>query len=77
VTGVDVGFVVTEPTMSGIPDLNRALQLLEHFSVMPFVCVNMYDINMENTERTLNFCRENDIKVAGSSFEPSSHRSNR
>jgi MinD superfamily P-loop ATPase len=65
VTGVDAGFVVAEPTMSGIHDLNRALQLLEHFGVMPIVCVNMYDINMENTEKILNFCRENDIEVAG------------
>jgi MinD superfamily P-loop ATPase len=48
VTGVDAGLVVTEPTMSGIHDLKRALQLLEHFSVTPLVCVNMYDINMNN-----------------------------
>jgi len=42
VTGVDAGLVVTEPTMSGIHDLKRALQLLEHFNVQPFVCVNTY-----------------------------------
>lgn len=65
VTGVDAGFVVAEPTMSGIHDLKRALQLLEHFSVIPLVCVNMYDINMENTEHIQSLCRENDIKVAG------------
>ena len=65
VAGVDAGFVVTEPTMSGIHDLKRALQLLEHFKVTPVVCVNMYDINMENTEKILRFCRENNIEVAG------------
>jgi MinD superfamily P-loop ATPase len=65
VTGVDVGLVVTEPTMSGIHDLQRALQLLEHFSVTPLVCVNMYDINKDNTEKILGFCKENSIEVVG------------
>jgi len=50
VTGVDAGLVVTEPTLSGIHDLERAVQLLRHFNVRPFVCVNMYDINEDNTE---------------------------
>jgi len=65
VTGVDVGLVVTEPTMSGIHDLKRALQLLKHFNVPPFVCVNMYDVNRDNTEKILSFCKENSIEIAG------------
>jgi MinD superfamily P-loop ATPase len=65
VTGVDAGLVVTEPTMSGIHDLKRALQLLEHFNVQPFVCVNTYDINKDNTEKIESFCKENGIDVIG------------
>ncbi len=65
VTGTDAGLLVTEPTMSGIHDLKRTLQLLEHFSVMPFVCVNMHDINRDNTEKIVSFCRENNIEVVG------------
>jgi MinD superfamily P-loop ATPase len=65
VTGVDVGLVVTEPTMSGIHDLKRALQLLKHFNVPPFVCVNMYDVNRDNTDRILSFCKGNSVKIAG------------
>jgi MinD superfamily P-loop ATPase len=71
VTGVDAGLVVTEPTMSGIHDLKRALQLLEHFSVTPLVCVNMYDINVDNTEKIIRFCRENSVEIVGQvSFSP-------
>jgi MinD superfamily P-loop ATPase len=71
VTGVDAGFVVTEPTVSGIHDLQRALQLLEHFHIQPFVCVNKYDINTENTEKIVEFCGENGVKVAGKiPFDP-------
>ena len=65
VTGVDAGLVVTEPTMSGIHDFKRALRLLEHFNVTPFVCVNMYDINKDNTEKITRFCKENSVEIAG------------
>jgi MinD superfamily P-loop ATPase len=65
VTGVDVGLVVTEPTMSGIHDLERALQLLKHFNVPPSVCINMYDINRDNTEKIARFCKKNGVHVAG------------
>jgi MinD superfamily P-loop ATPase len=65
VSGVDVGLVVTEPTLSGIHDLQRALQLIKHFNVTPLVCVNMYDINKDNTEKILRFCKENSIEVVG------------
>lgn len=65
VTGVDTGLIVTEPTMSGIHDLKRALQLLAHFNVQPFVCINMYDINKDNTEKIESFCKANNIEVIG------------
>jgi MinD superfamily P-loop ATPase len=65
VTGADIGLVVTEPTMSGIHDLKRVLQLLKHFNVRPFVCINMYDVNRDNTEKILSFCKENSIEIAG------------
>jgi MinD superfamily P-loop ATPase len=65
VTGVDAALVVTEPTMSGIHDLERVLGLLEHFNVVPFVCINMYNINADNTNKLLDFCKENGVEVVG------------
>ncbi|MDH5482689.1 MAG: ATP-binding protein [Candidatus Bathyarchaeota archaeon] len=65
VTGVDAGLIVTEPTMSGIHDLERVLRLLGHFNVRPFVCINMHDINDENTKRIVDFCGENGVEVIG------------
>ena len=71
VAGVNAGLVVTEPTISGIHDLERALQLLRHFNVPPLVCVNMYDINEDNADRIVNFCKENGIAFVGKiSFNP-------
>ncbi len=65
ITGVDAALVVTEPTLSGIHDLERVLTLLDHFNVVPFVCINMYDINTGNTNKILNFCKEKRIDVLG------------
>jgi MinD superfamily P-loop ATPase len=71
VSGVNVGLVVTEPTMSGIHDFKRALQLLNHFHVLPFVCINMYDINKRNTETIVRYCDKNQVEVAGKiPFDP-------
>jgi MinD superfamily P-loop ATPase len=65
ITGVDAALVVTEPTRSGIHDLERVLKLLDHFNVAAFVCINMYDINTDNTNKILNFCKESGVEVVG------------
>jgi MinD superfamily P-loop ATPase len=65
ITGVDAALVVTEPTLSGIHDLERVLSLLDHFYVAAFVCINMYDINVSNTKNILNFCKENRTDIVG------------
>jgi MinD superfamily P-loop ATPase len=65
ITGVDASLVVTEPTLSGIHDLERVLKLLEHFNVFPFVCINMYDVNVDNTNKILSFCEGKGIDVVG------------
>ncbi len=65
VTGVDAALVITEPTLSGIHDLERVIKLLDHFHVTPFVCINMYDVNVSNTNKILDFCKENGADVVG------------
>ena len=63
--GVDMGLIVTEPTLSGIHDMERALGLLNHFKIPALVCVNKYDINEENTSRIVEFCESNGVEVVG------------
>jgi MinD superfamily P-loop ATPase len=68
---IDAGLTVVEPTLSGIHDLKRALELLDHFKVRPLVCLNKYDLNAENTEDIVRFCAEKGIEVVGLiSFSP-------
>lgn len=65
ISGVDAALVVTEPTLSGIHDLKRALGLLNHFKVKSFVCININDINPEVTGQIQEFCRANSVEVLG------------
>lgn len=64
-SGASVALLVTEPTLSGIHDLERVLGVCRHFSVPALVCINKYDINEENSRQIEGFCQEQGIKVAG------------
>jgi MinD superfamily P-loop ATPase len=62
-TGVDLALIVTEPTLSGIHDMERVAQVLKHFGVSTKVVVNKYDLNRKNAEAIGTLCAENDIEV--------------
>ena len=51
VSGCDLVLVVTEPTVSGVHDMKRVLQLTAHFGVPARVVVNKADLNVEQTDR--------------------------
>jgi len=54
---VDLELSVTEPTMSGMHDLERILDVADHFKVASAVCVNKYDINDENSSTIAEYCQ--------------------
>ena len=47
VTGADLILIVTEPTVSGIHDLVRVLQLIHHFGLKSMIVVNKADLNKD------------------------------
>jgi MinD superfamily P-loop ATPase len=51
VTGVSLVLAVTEPTLSGLHDLERVAKLTRHFGIPTLVCVNRWDLNAEVCER--------------------------
>jgi len=65
ITGVDLVLIVTEPTISAIHDLERVHSVANHFKITPVVCINKYDINLDNSEKIENYCRENNILIVG------------
>ena len=46
-SGVDVALVVSEPTLSGIHDLERVVAVCNHFAVTAMVCINRYDLDQK------------------------------
>jgi MinD superfamily P-loop ATPase len=70
-TEVDSALIVSEPTVSGLHDLDRILELVSHFGIKPFVCINKYDISMENTKKIEEFCKEVGVEIIGRiSYDP-------
>jgi len=64
-SGVDIAIVVTEPTLSGISDMERVIGVAEFFKVETKVVINKYDINIENTKRIEEICKKREIDVIG------------
>jgi MinD superfamily P-loop ATPase len=60
---VDLALIVTEPTLSGIHDMERVAQVSKHFGVPTKVVINKYDINPDNSEEIKKICQKGDIEV--------------
>ena len=65
ISGVDLVLIVTEPTLSAIHDLERILGVAQHFKIPAVVCINKYDINLDNIEKIDHYCKSNNIDVVG------------
>jgi len=63
-SGASLARLVTEPTLSGIHDLERVLGVCHHFGVQPLVCINKYDINEDNTHQIEGYCLSQGVKIA-------------
>ena len=63
-SGANLALLVTEPTLSGIHDLERVLGVCHHFGVPALVCTNKYDINEENTHQIERYCLSQGVEVA-------------
>jgi len=62
-SGTNLALLVTEPTLSGIHDLERVLGVCRHFGVKALVCINKYDINEDNTRQIEGYCSRLGIGV--------------
>jgi MinD superfamily P-loop ATPase len=64
-SGAGLALLVTEPSLSGIHDLERVLGVCYHFGVPAMVCINKYDLNEENARQIEDQCLNQGVKVAG------------
>jgi MinD superfamily P-loop ATPase len=62
-SGASLALLVTEPTLSGMHDFERVLEVCRHFNVPALVCINKYDINEKNTLEIEEYCRAQGVDV--------------
>lgn len=63
ITGASLVLIVTEPTLSGLHDLDRVADLATGFKIPIAVCVNKADINPEMTANIRRHCHERGMDV--------------
>ncbi len=65
ISGADLVLAVTEPTISAQHDLDRVIELAEHFKIPIVVCINKCDINPEITKTIEKSIEQKGLKLAG------------
>lgn len=65
ISGASLVVVVTEPTLSGLHDAQRVLELTKHFNIPACMCINKFDINLDMTKKIEEFCKAENIEVVG------------
>ncbi len=65
VSGVDLVLIITEPTVSGVHDMERVLKLSAHFDVPSFVIINKADLNASQARRIRLLAEQMGSRVIG------------
>lgn len=63
--GANLALLVTEPTVAGVHDLERALRTARHFGVPALICLNKADLNRDRSQEVEAFCQAEGIPLVG------------
>lgn len=63
-TGVKRVIIVTEPTLSGLHDLERVVNLVERFRVKPCFVINKFDISIEMKDKIETYLNNLGYKIS-------------
>ncbi len=64
-SGVDMVLIVAEPSISGISDMERIISTADKFQVRTAVCINKYNVNLQNSEKIIRYCQKYKIPYMG------------
>ncbi|MBU0487277.1 MAG: ATP-binding protein [Bacteroidetes bacterium] len=64
ITGVDHVVIVTEPSLSGIHDLKRTIEITSKFNLKTWIIINKHDLNPEMTNQIESYCNGINLKIA-------------
>jgi MinD superfamily P-loop ATPase len=64
-SGTSLALLVTEPTLSGMHDLDRVIGVCRYFGIPALVCINKYDLNEENARHIERQSLSQGAEIAG------------
>jgi MinD superfamily P-loop ATPase len=64
-SGASCALIVTEPSISGLHDAVRVMDVARHFDVPVKVIINKYDLNPEMTDKIEEYCKDRDVRILG------------
>jgi len=64
-SGTDLAVIVTEPTPSGLHDLERVAELCAHFRIPAGVIINKWDLNADQSQAVEHLCLKKGLHLAG------------
>jgi MinD superfamily P-loop ATPase len=64
-SGVDMVLIVTEPSLSGISDMERIIKTALQFGTKIAVCINKFDTSLSNTGKIERFCEKESLLITG------------
>jgi MinD superfamily P-loop ATPase len=65
ISGANLVLIIIEPTLSGLHDLKRIIQLIKLFKIKVSVVINKYDLNEDLTETIEHYLNSEHIPLAG------------
>lgn len=63
--GVDMVLVVAEASIAGVNDMKRIIATAQRFRIKIAVCINKYDVNLEQTKQIEDFCTVENLLLVG------------
>ena len=64
-SGIDFAVIVTEPTLSGVHDMKRLVDLIKSFRIKMGIVINKYDLNNQLTVEIIEYSVKQGIPVVG------------
>ena len=65
VSGVNAVILVTEPSLSGLHDLERILGVVKHFRIPAYLVINKADLSEEMSQKIEAFAQEQELPLLG------------
>lgn len=64
-SGVDLALLVTEPSLSGLHDLERILEVTRQFGVAARIVINKHDLSPQTSAQIEAYARQEGVAIAG------------